>query len=272
LNDAVFPITGSERNLPFYLIDAGGHENQPHIRRPSGFPSFQVIYCTRGKGMLKFNGLEYTIQEKMGFIMYPNIIHEYKPLDEPWETHWIAFDGTSAAELMTALGFDHSGLIYLTDIFALDHFLEQILIKSKSKYILKGYAYSALLYSFLIELKNSASYLQTIQKEYKLNQIQPVLSYIETNFNKMITLEELADTISVSPQYLCRLFKTCLDMRPFTYLTQRRISESKKLLLETDFSIQDISAKVGFNSSNYFCSSFRQFEKMSPDEFRKLHR
>lgn len=271
MEDGIFPLIGIERDLPFYLVCAGGQENQPYINRPNGFPWHQVIYCTCGKGILKFNGEEYTISEKTGFIMYPHVVHEYKPLEEPWETHWIAFAGKGLADLLTTLGFDHSGIIFFTETYTLDYFLEQILIKSKSKDLIKGYGYSALLYSFLIELKNKASYERQMQKEYRVNQIQIVISYIEENYNKIISLKELADTINVSSQYLCKLFKACLSIRPFQYLTQQRIIKSKKLLLETKWPIQDIGIQCGFNNASYFCSSFKQFEKITPNNFRKQH-
>jgi AraC family transcriptional regulator of arabinose operon len=271
MNDRIYPLISTERNLPLYLVDAGGQENQPYINRSNGFPYYQAIYCKCGKGILKFNGNEYTVSEKMGFIMYPNLVHEYKPLEEPWETHWIAFDGKSLTDLMITLGFDHSGIIFITDTYALDQFLEQILIKSKSKDLLKGYEYSALLYSFLIELKNSASYEQQIQKKFKINQIQIVISYIEKNYNKVLSLKDLSDIINVSPQYLCKLFKACLDIRPFQYLIQQRIRKSKILLLKTKWPIQDIGIKCGFNNVSYFCASFKQLEKITPNDFRKQH-
>lgn len=83
---------------------------------------------------------------------------------------------------------------------------------------------------------------------------------------------ELADLIDLSPQYLCRLFKECLSLRPFEYLARKRIQQAKLLLLEDKLNINEIAAEVGYNDCSYFCAVFKKHEMLSPAEFRSLHK
>ena len=106
----------------------------------------------------------------------------------------------------------------------------------------------------------------------KLTQLQPVIDYINTNYKRDITLTELSDLIGLSPQYLCRLFKECLNLRPFEYLARRRIQQAKILLLEEKRNINEIAAEVGYNDCSYFCAVFKKHEMLSPAEFRNLHK
>ena len=82
----------------------------------------------------------------------------------------------------------------------------------------------------------------------------------------------MAEIIDVSPQYLCSLFKNFLYMRPFVYISKRRIQEAKRLLLDKPMSIKDIALQIGYNYSSYFCSIFKKYEGISPHEFRNMHK
>ena len=101
-----------------------------------------------------------------------------------------------------------------------------------------------------------------------------ILYLMKTNYyyRRDLTLVELSDLIDLSPQYLCRLFKECLNMRPFEDLARKRIQQAKLLLLEDQKNINEIAAMVGYNDCSYFCAVFKRHEMLSPAEFRSLHK
>ena len=96
--------------------------------------------------------------------------------------------------------------------------------------------------------------------------------YMDENYAKDITLDQLADMAHVNKFYLIRTFKKEFNMSPITYLIQRRLLESKYLLRNTDHSLEQISHLVGFSSSSYFSQSFRNQENISPTEYRRRQR
>lgn len=112
----------------------------------------------------------------------------------------------------------------------------------------------------------------TTKNSAALERIKPVIEHIDQNFRSSITIAELSGVIGVSPQYLCRLFKECLDMRPFEYLTRRRIAQAKLLLADGGLSISEIAAAVGFNDCSYFCAVFKKIERISPAAYRGISR
>ncbi len=114
----------------------------------------------------------------------------------------------------------------------------------------------------------SFSYLQ--QKQLKL---RPVIDYINTHYDQILTLEELADIMKITPQHLCLLFKNIMQIRPFEYLNQVRINKSKDFLINNfDLTIGEIAKMVGYDSTSYFCFVFKNIEGFSPGAFRKRHR
>lgn len=93
--------------------------------------------------------------------------------------------------------------------------------------------------------------------------------YIEDNFFKQITVEDVAREVFISPSYFLHLFKEKSGFTFTDYLTEIRINNAKELLLKTNESITNIAYKVGYNDSNYFSTVFKNAEGLSPSEYRK---
>ncbi|AST57927.1 response regulator containing CheY-like receiver domain and AraC-type DNA-binding domain [Thermoanaerobacterium thermosaccharolyticum] len=108
-----------------------------------------------------------------------------------------------------------------------------------------------------------------LYKPYEPSLIKEVIRYIDENYNKNITLEDVAKYIHLSPQYFSRYFKKTMNMNFIDYISKIRINYSKKLLSETDLSINSIALKVGYLDPSYFCKVFKKIEGTSPHNFRK---
>ncbi|MEB2786068.1 AraC family transcriptional regulator [Algoriphagus persicinus] len=97
-----------------------------------------------------------------------------------------------------------------------------------------------------------------------------VMRFILENSTRQISLEEVAEQAYMSKEAFCRFFKL-RTRRTFTkYVQQLRITEAKKLLLETDLSISQISFQVGFQTLSHFNKTFRSLTEMTPKDWRKL--
>ncbi len=97
-----------------------------------------------------------------------------------------------------------------------------------------------------------------------------VMRFILDNSTRQISLEEVAEQAYMSKEAFCRFFKL-RTRRTFTqYVQQLRITEAKKLLLETDKSISEISYKVGFQTLSHFNKTFKSLTEMTPKDWRKL--
>lgn len=70
------------------------------------------------------------------------------------------------------------------------------------------------------------------------------------------------------PNYICSFFKKATGQSYLTCLHKERIFAAKKMLKETDLSIESIARQVGYNSSTQFARIFRKYEEISPSEFR----
>lgn len=95
-----------------------------------------------------------------------------------------------------------------------------------------------------------------------------IKAYLERNYDKDISLNELAQMEGITPEHLCRVFKRTYGISPVSYLVKVRLSHVRRLLLSTDLSAEEIIVRCGFASTSYFYSAFKKSFKMSPGEFR----
>ncbi|NOV01054.1 helix-turn-helix transcriptional regulator [Paenibacillus planticolens] len=135
-----------------------------------------------------------------------------------------------------------------------------------------SYEGSQLLYGLLIDLfqHTSTSETRSVQEHYE--HLKPVIDYIGNHFDQPITLQDLANCLSVTPHYICVLFQQTFSTRPFEYINRFRIQKAKEYLQQfPTWEIQTIARKVGFESPSYFIKVFKKNEGLTPNDFRKLH-
>lgn len=100
--------------------------------------------------------------------------------------------------------------------------------------------------------------------------IQKSLDYIEENLDEKLTLQEISDFVYISPYHFSRIFKAVIGITTHEYIRRRRLSESAKLLINTDKKILEIAIISGFSSQEAFSKSFKQYFASSPLNFRRV--
>lgn len=100
-------------------------------------------------------------------------------------------------------------------------------------------------------------------------QLSGSLSYLHENYNKNITLDELAALVPLSKAQFCRSFKCLTGMTPFRYLIRYRILQSCAGLCHTNDKITEIALSNGFNNISYYNRAFLQLMNMTPSEYRR---
>ena len=95
-----------------------------------------------------------------------------------------------------------------------------------------------------------------------------IRNYINENYSKKLTLNDLADIFHINHTYLSTLFKKETGMNISEYIQLIKIENAKKLLTGSNYKIQLISEKVGFTDYTYFCTIFKKAAGVSPLQFR----
>lgn len=264
----VFCAVDDTLQLPLYATTIGYWEHQEETARPAGFPDYQLHQVLSGKGELTVGEKRYVVGPGEIFFTFPDIPHSYTPISREWELAWISFNGREAGGMLSYAGIRESGVRKLRDIELLVPF-DELLQLPDANDMDNNLERSKLLYAMLLDLKRN---LPPASEEDELVRIKPVLEHIEQHLHRALPLKELAEVISVSPQYLCRLFQRTVHDRPVTYINKQRINRSKQLMFQQrEKKLYEIAQLTGFENASYFCAVFKRLTGMQPEQFKQLH-
>lgn len=102
----------------------------------------------------------------------------------------------------------------------------------------------------------------------KIKKVLPLVSYINENYAKEITLEEASSMLGFDPSYFCRVFKEATGATFTEYLNFVRVSKAEALIAEGGKSLLEISEASGFSSVSYFNRTFKKYKGCSPGVYR----
>lgn len=97
-----------------------------------------------------------------------------------------------------------------------------------------------------------------------------VYDYVMSNFRTKIALSEIANMLNMTTTSFCRYFKPRANKTFLRFVNDIRIGHARKLLLEDNLNISQISYECGFNTLSNFNRQFKAITNMSPHEYRRL--
>lgn len=115
------------------------------------------------------------------------------------------------------------------------------------------------------------SILKNKRKTYKDHVVSNVQKYIDNHIEDRLTLNDVAAVFGLTPNYLSALFKKSCSIGFTEYITQKKISRAKALLLEQDYKIYEVADQLGFESAFYFSKVFKKVEGVSPRDYIQSH-
>ncbi|WP_141504633.1 response regulator [Paenibacillus luteus] len=109
------------------------------------------------------------------------------------------------------------------------------------------------------ELKGDARNRQTITF---------LIDYINKNLNMEIKLDDLAQKVYLTPNYLGYLFKETMGVSFTEYITGRRMEHAKKLLAEPGSRVNEVALKIGYKNPHYFSKVFKEQTGLRPSDYK----
>ena len=174
-----------------------------------------------------------------------------------------------------------SGLHFLKEVQKLNSSFESIVISAHHDFKYAQQSINLKVLSYLTKPVDFKALLTHVDVIYEKNSqvddtnhqfpeiVNFLLDYIEDNYMKNITLKSISDEFHYNSSYLGRTFTKHLNKSFNLYLQETRINASKKMLAETNYSVDDISYMVGFPYSSYFSTTFKEFTGLTPLKYKQ---
>ena len=230
----------------------------------------ELFYIISGDGQFQISGQCFPVHAHQLVVVNPNIPHT----EVSYEAHPLEYIvlGIEGLELTIPDSDEARYCIYSfpeqNDVLTcMQHVLREMQ-ERRPEYQTLCLAYMDII---MVQLMRHASVSITqSQARFPANrQCASVRDYIDQHYKENITLDLLAEKVSINKYYMAHAFKREYGVSPINYLIACRIREGKRLLAETDLSLSQIAAVLGFSSSSYFSQRFRNSESVSPTEYRK---
>lgn len=251
----------------FFTLNCTGHYfcTEHYAVRRASYDSFLILYVVRGKGYCYLDNQRAELYANSLVILDCYLPHRYGT-DSGWEIYWIHFDGRMARDYFEAIAQSNRQLILLRNTYHVEHALGRMYnmfhIDKRINEALISKNTTSVLTEFLV------SELPEEEVSEHSVRIEEVLSYINEHIDQPLTLESLAQHVSLSPFYFSRVFKRETGYTLREYLINTRINAARFYLRTTQLSIKEITYRCGYGSDSTFCTTFKRITGMTPLEYR----
>lgn len=255
------------QKLYLYPLSVGYfiYDPQYYISR-NNFDSFLIMYITKGTCDITFDGKNFTAKTGEFVLLDCYLPHQYGSVNA-WEAAWLHFDGTLARSFYQEITSHNGPVISTTNSAVLSHMLDKICNYFRNSSPIVEADISTHITAILNGLLNSIQ--DNNQSLNFTTTIADSISFINEHFREEISLDEMAQTVNLSPYHFTRIFARKTGFTPYQYLINTRISAAKFMLKSSEASVKDIAFSIGFHSESNFCSTFKKWEKVTPSEYRK---
>lgn len=139
-------------------------------------------------------------------------------------------------------------------------------------------------YGYELHIRNELSVITELLTEYQPattrkpfgktqrdnTRIKEMITYIQNNYDKDLTVDEIAAVCAVSASECMRCFRATISTTPIAYLKSYRLQQAAFKLHSTADKISTIAQDCGFQEMSYFAKAFRTAYGHTPSEYRKL--
>lgn len=124
------------------------------------------------------------------------------------------------------------------------------------------------LYQECKEEKPKTDQNENAEKQISI-EIYKAKEYIDKHLSEKLTLNQIAEMVSLSPNYFSSMWKKEMNIGFVDYITEQRVEKAKDLFATTDLRTHEVAELTGFGDDSYFSKIFRKVAGKNPSSFRK---
>ena len=265
---------GYEEIAPGEAYPTRGHADGYYFNTDVGreLNEYQLLYITEGRGVFRSTHFkEAPLREGDMFLLFPDERHSYHPLPNVgWKSHWIGFKGKNIDDRVLAGFLSVEKPIYHVG------FSSEIVQLYKTAYetAVNEEPFSQQMMAGIVN--HMVGIMYSLERNMELNKnnshkdmINRARLRIREALESNLTIQEIADELSMSYSNFRKLFKEYTGLSPAVYQQDLKLQRAKELLSTTDLSVKEIAYRLNFDSPDYFSAKFKIKTGRKPSEMRR---
>lgn len=257
--DIQFYYTGTEQCAP-------GQSWGPAIK-----DHYKLFFVHSGRGIYRSEEMTFEIRKGHVFLISPYVVSFFQAdREEPWNFSWVAFNGGIVQEYLAQAGFTPASPVITCDREQEIRQCLSQLFDANQRYYSKPLQMTSALYAFLaVVLENARKDASSAQPGSQMEAyVAQAVAFMNNNFMRTMTIEEMADSLGLNRKYMAGLFKAAKGIPPQQYLGELRLRRACELLTGTSLSVKEIAYSVGYANPLHFTRMFKQTYGVAPTGYR----
>lgn len=254
-----------------YRILRAGHiraGEQFHVRRQS-VVGHELIFCLNGSGFIRVENRLYEVKKGCLAWLPVRWPHEHFPCEtDPWEILWLRIDGAKLNNIMQILEISQKPVFQFDQPENVTEIYHHIFSLMQT-YTLVADAHCDVLCARLIfALLENRSFEAAKSPVIMHRGLGQLIYQIHSHYSDEWDIEKFMHYCQVSKSQLFRLFQATFNQTPLKWLKNYRLSQARRLLVETQENIGRIAGQVGYKDPLHFSRDFHRAVGLSPTQFR----
>lgn len=118
------------------------------------------------------------------------------------------------------------------------------------------------------EIWAKTNHASSVIKKNHYEKIQLVKNLIDADYSQNHTIADLAKKVGTNEQYLKKYFKLCFGKTIMNYITQLKMEQAKKLIVDGNYRIADVATMTGYKHATHFTTAFKKYYGIIPNSLR----
>jgi AraC family transcriptional regulator of arabinose operon len=256
-------------------------------------PKTQRTHCDKiyvvigGKGVARLNQFDYHVRAGDVFLLPAGTIQQGDTDDrDPLHKYWVHFQASTTGTLQLMSLFPPPLCLKGDSARAIGALTRELLREWQGRAPARQLAIKSLLMRVLLiayrsprgdirppdGMRKSALTVLTEEGEASrlpLDRIRATLAMMNRDYNRQLSLGDLAKCACLHPTYFNQVFKRVVGMPPMKFLEQQRLRRAQELLGHSVLPVADVALNVGYGDPYYFSRAFRRLTGLSPSAYRE---
>ncbi|MEJ5960887.1 AraC family transcriptional regulator [Pedobacter immunditicola] len=265
------------------IVSRFGHyaKEYKHLHTPHRHSFYHLVYFTKGAGLQHIDFKEYPVSPGLIYFMTPGQVHSWSFTEEV-DGYIINFSQAYFSSFLSnpqyLQNFNFFDDLATDTVYVLPEHSRETIISIFEGILVEGKDHGPFhedmvrisMLNIFIQVSRAMELKHPVQiNAHNQKLLISFKKFIEANFMKLRFPKQYAELLFITPNHLNALTNDLLGISAGELIRERIILEAKRLLINMDLSVSDISNKLSFNDESYFIKFFKKQTGFTPNKFRK---